>query len=160
TRLSMHAELAFDYFELQGLDEQQRLLKESVVSYQQALQLTTNRYNQGVVSQIDVAQAQAQLDTTQAQLTDVGVTRAQLEHAIATLPERPPAELTIPFSPIATTEPPAVPVALPSELLERRPDIAAAERHAASANALIGVAKAAYYPTINLSGTAGVESSI
>lgn len=160
TRLSTHAELASDYFQLRGLDEQQRLLQESVVSYAQALQLTTNRYNQGIVSQIDVAQAQAQLDTTQAQLTDVGVSRAQLEHAVALLVGKAPAEVTIPPSPIANLEPPQVPLTLPSELLERRPDVAGAERRAASANAMIGVAKAAYYPTIGLSASAGFESTI
>ena len=158
TRLSTTAELAFDYFDLRGLDEQQRLLQASVTSYQEALQLTTNRYNQGVASQIDVTLAQTQLDTTEAALTDIGVQRAQLEHAIAILTGKPPAELTIPSSPIASTEPPAVPVALPSELLERRPDVAAAERRAASANATIGVAKAAYFPTIGITATAGLES--
>jgi NodT family efflux transporter outer membrane factor (OMF) lipoprotein len=159
TRLSTHAELATDYFELRGLDEEVRLLKQSVAAYEQALQLTTNRYNQGVASQLDVDQAKVQLDTTRAQLTDIGVNRSQLEHAIAILIGKPPAELTIPFSPLEYSEPPAIPVAVPAELLERRPDIAAAERRAASANALIGVAEAAYFPTISLTASGGVESS-
>jgi NodT family efflux transporter outer membrane factor (OMF) lipoprotein len=158
-RLSTHAELALDYFALRGLDEQRRLLETSVASYEQALQLTTNRYNQGIASRIDVAQAQVQLDTVRAELTDVGVARSQFEHAMATLTGKPPAELTIPYSPAGTAEPPAVPVSLPSELLERRPDIASAERHAASANALIGVARAAYFPTISLTGQSGVENA-
>jgi NodT family efflux transporter outer membrane factor (OMF) lipoprotein len=158
-RLSTQAELAMDYFELRGTDEQRRLLEASVNSYEEALLLTTNRFNQGVVSQVDVAQAQTQLDTARAQLIDVGVTRAQLEHAIAILIGKPPAALTIPLSPIGRVEPPAVPVVVPSELLERRPDIASAERLVASANALIGVAKAAYFPTIGLSGSVGLENS-
>jgi NodT family efflux transporter outer membrane factor (OMF) lipoprotein len=107
---------------------------------------------------VDVEQARVQLDTTRAALTDVGVARAQLEHAIAILMGKPPADLTIPPSPIDKADPPAVPVALPSELLERRSDVAFAERHVASANATIGVAEAAYFPTIGISATAGVEN--
>jgi NodT family efflux transporter outer membrane factor (OMF) lipoprotein len=159
-RLSTHAELGFDYFALRGLDEQARLLDATILSYQQALQLTQTRFDQGVASGLDVALAKEQLDTTIAQRTDVGVTRAQLEHAIAILMGKPPAELTIPPSPLTNEEPPAVPVGLPSELLERRPDVASAERHAASANALIGVAKAAYFPSLSLTATAGLESSV
>jgi NodT family efflux transporter outer membrane factor (OMF) lipoprotein len=158
-RLSTTAELAYDYFELRGLDEQTRLLQESVTSYERALQLTTDRYQQGIASQVDVSQARAQLDTTRAALTDVGVTRSQLEHAIALLVGKPPADLTIPASPIDKSDPPTVPVALPSELLERRPDVAAAERRVASANATIGVAEAAYFPTIAISATAGLENT-
>ena len=158
-RLSIHAELALDYFELRGLDEQQRLLDASVAAYEQALQLTTNRYNQGVVSGVDVAQAQTQLDTTRAQATDLNVTRAQFEHAIAVLTGKAPVELNLAPGNLAS-EPPAIPVGLPSALLERRPDIASAERRVAVANAQIGVATAAYFPSITLSATGGLQSSL
>jgi len=157
-RLSMIAELAADYFQLRGLDLQEQLLRASVIAFEQALELTTNRYNQGIASGVDVAQAQTQLETTRAQLIDLGVARAQFEHAIAMLTGRPPAELNI----AAVTdvfEPPAIPVGLPSDLLQRRPDIAAAERRVAAANADIGVAKAAYFPSITFNGAAGTEGS-
>ena len=133
-RLALQAELAVDYFLLHGLDAQKQLLDSNVAAYQTALQLTINRFNQGIVSGVDVAQAQTQLETTRAQATDLSITRAQLEHAIAILTGKPPAELTIAAVPITVT-PPAIPVALPSELLERRPDVAAAERRVAAANA-------------------------
>jgi NodT family efflux transporter outer membrane factor (OMF) lipoprotein len=157
-RLSIHAELAVDYFELRGLDEQQRLLLATVAEYEQALQLTTNRYNQGVVSGVDVAQAQTQLETARAESIDVGVARAQFEHAIATLTGKPPVELSIAIGTLAG-EPPAIPIGVPSALLERRPDIAAEERRVAVANAQIGVAMAAFFPTITLSATGGLQSS-
>jgi NodT family efflux transporter outer membrane factor (OMF) lipoprotein len=157
-RLSLEAELAVDYFQLHGLDQQSQLLGTAIQAFDRALQLTVNRHDQGVVSGIDVAQAQTQLDTTRAQATDLGAARAQFEHAIAILVGKPPSELTIPAAPIGV-QPPAVPVALPSELLERRPDIAAAERRVASANALIGVAQAAYYPSLTLSASGGFQSS-
>ena len=157
-RLSIHAELAFDYFALRGLDEQQRLYDATVTAFEQALQLTTNRYNQGVVSGVDVAQAQTQLETARAQWIDLGVARAQLEHAIATLIGEPPAELTI-ASGTLVSGPPAIPIGLPSDLLERRPDIASAERRVALANAQVGVATAAFFPTITLNGTGGLQSS-
>ncbi|HVT14587.1 MAG TPA: efflux transporter outer membrane subunit [Thermoanaerobaculia bacterium] len=157
-RLSMHAELALDYFQLHGLDAQRQLLDTTVGGYQTALQLTTNRYNQGVVSGVDVAQAQTQLEQTRAQATELGVGRAQFEHAIAILTGKAPADLTIAAAPIGLSPPP-IPVALPSALLERRPDVAAAERRVAAANAQIGVAQAAYFPTLSLTGSGGFEST-
>jgi NodT family efflux transporter outer membrane factor (OMF) lipoprotein len=157
-RLSIHAELALDYFALRGQDEQQRLFSASVAAFEQALQLTTNRFNQGVASGVDVAQAQTQLDTARAQALDVTVSRAQFEHAIAVLTGQPPVDLTIASGGL-TSEPPAIPVALPSALLERRPDIAAAERRVALANAEIGVATAALFPTITLNASTGIQSS-
>jgi NodT family efflux transporter outer membrane factor (OMF) lipoprotein len=157
-RLSMQAELAVDYFELHGLDAQQQLLTTTAGAYQKALELTTNRYNQGVASGVDVAQAQTQLETTRAQAIDLGVQRTALEHAIAVLIGKPPSELTITLAPVGA-QPPPIPVALPSELLERRPDVAASERRMAAANAQIGVQVAAYYPTLSLTASGGFESS-
>jgi NodT family efflux transporter outer membrane factor (OMF) lipoprotein len=156
-RLSMQAEVATDYYELRGLDQEKQLLDTTVVAYQKALDLTNNRHDQGIASGADVAQAETQLDTTKAQSTDLDVQRATLEHAIAVLIGKPPAELTIPRAPIRVP-PPEVPLVLPSELLERRPDVAAAERQMAAANAEIGVAKAAYYPTVSLNASTGLES--
>jgi NodT family efflux transporter outer membrane factor (OMF) lipoprotein len=156
--LSMRAELATDYFQLRGLDAQRELLDSTVAAYDKALQLTVARHDQGVASGSDVAQARTQLDTTRSQATDLGVARAQFEHAIAILVGKPPAMLTI--APIPSTGiPPAIPLALPSELLERRPDVAAAERRVAAANAQIGVAKAAYFPNVSLTGSSGLESA-
>jgi NodT family efflux transporter outer membrane factor (OMF) lipoprotein len=157
SRLLFQSEVAQDYFQLRTLDAQRRLLDAAIAAFQTSLQLTRNRYAGGVASDADVAQAETQLKTTQAQATDLGVQRAQLEHAIAVLIGQPPATFAIPFSPLAAT-PPSIPVGVPSELLERRPDIAAAERRVAAANAQIGVAVAAYYPTITLSASAGFES--
>jgi NodT family efflux transporter outer membrane factor (OMF) lipoprotein len=157
-RLSMHAELATDYFQLRGLDAEKQLLDSTVVAYKKALDLTIARHDQGIASGVDVEQARTQLETTRAQSADLGVQRTQLEHAIAVLTGKSPAELTIELAPLNETPPP-VPIALPSELLERRPDIASAERHVASANAQIGVAMAAFYPTISLSAAGGLESS-
>jgi NodT family efflux transporter outer membrane factor (OMF) lipoprotein len=157
-RLSVHSELAMDYFQLRGLDAEQKLFEDTIAGFARALQLTQNRYRQGIASQLDVAQAQTQLDTTRAQATDLGVQRAQFEHAIAVLRGDAPAELTIAVRNLEI-QPPVIPVGLPSQLLERRPDIAAAERRAAAANALIGVAKAAYFPTISFNLIAGVEGS-
>ncbi len=158
-RLSMHAELATDYFQLRALDAEKKLLDSTVVAYEEALKLTNARHDQGIVSGVDVEQARTQLDTTRAQSADLGVQRTQLEHAIAVIAGKPPAELTIQFAPL-TAEPPAVPIALPSELLERRPDIASAERHVAAANAQIGVAQAAYYPNITLTASGAFESRL
>lgn len=157
-RLTIHAELATDYFQLRGLDAEKQLLDSTVVAYQKALDLTNFRHNQGIASGVDVEQARTQLKTTRAQSVDVGVQRTQLEHAIAVLTGKPPAELTLELAPLKS-EPPAVPIALPSELLERRPDIASAERKVASANASIGIAMAAFYPAISLSAQGGLESS-
>jgi NodT family efflux transporter outer membrane factor (OMF) lipoprotein len=157
-RLSLHATLAIAYFTLRGLDAQRALLDFTVTAYEKALALTVNRYDQGVASLVEVMQARTQLETTRAQVIDVGVQRAQLEHAIAILIGQPPAEFSIPVGPI-TVPPPAIPVSLPSKLLERRPDIAAAERRVAAANEQIGIAQAAFYPTITLNAAAGLESS-
>jgi NodT family efflux transporter outer membrane factor (OMF) lipoprotein len=157
-RLSYQAELAQDYFELRGTDGEKELLETTVKSYQDYLKLTQDRFNSGVASGSDVAQAQTQLQTARAQLIDYDVARAQYEHAIAVLAGKPPAELSISYRSIKIT-PPSVPVGLPSTLLERRPDIAASERQMAQANEQIGIAKAAYYPTLTISGSAGVESS-
>jgi len=157
-RLSMQAELAQNYFQLRTLDAQIHLLDSTVEAYSKFLKLTQNRYKSGVASRADVLQAETQLKTTQAQAIDVGVQRSQLEHAIAVLIGRPPALFSIPSMPLDAS-PPLIPVAVPSKLLERRPDIAAAERRVAAANAQIGVAKAAYFPTVTLSGDAGFESS-
>ena len=156
--LSLHAELAFDYFALRAADAQKQLLDETVKAFEAALRLTTNRYEGGAAPRSDVAQAQTQLDTTRAQATDVTVQRAQLEHAIAILLGRPPAEFSLPPRPL-DARPPDIPFGLPSQLLERRPDIAAAERRVAEANEQIGIAKAAYYPTLMLNASVGFEGS-
>jgi len=157
-RLSLQAELALDYFQLHGEDAVKQLLDTTVQAYQKALDLTNNRYNQGVASQIDVVQARTQLEQTRAQATDTLVLRSQLEHAIATLTGKPPSALTIPVK-VIKTPPPAVPVGIPSQLLERRPDIAAAERRVAAANANVGVATAAFYPDITISAAGGIQGS-
>lgn len=152
--LSAQAELALSYFQLRSLDAQKQLLEATVLSYQQSLEITKNRYAAGVVSMADVLQAEAQLKSTQAQSIDIGIQRARLEHAIALLVGEPPAQFSLPPAPLNATLP-TIPVGLPSELLERRPDIAAAERRVALANAQIGVAQAAYYPTVVLSASGG-----
>jgi NodT family efflux transporter outer membrane factor (OMF) lipoprotein len=157
-RLSFQAELAQDYFQLRTLDAQKQLLDETVSAFEKFLRLTQDRYASGVASQVDMVQAQTQLKTTQAQAIDVGVQRAQLEHAIALLMGQAPSSFSLPAAPLAAT-PPAIPVGVPSELLERRPDIAAAERRVAAANAQIGVAVAVFYPTITLNASSGFESS-
>jgi NodT family efflux transporter outer membrane factor (OMF) lipoprotein len=157
--LSMHAELAMDYFQARTLDAEEQLLNSTVTQYEQALALIQSRFSGGIASDLEVQQAETQLETTRAQAIDVGVARAQYEHAVAILIGKPPAEFSLPALPL-TASPPPIPAGLPSELLERRPDIAAAERLMASANAQIGVAKAAYYPTINLGATGGFESGV
>lgn len=156
--LSMHADLAIDYFQARSLDAQGQLLNSTVKQYEQALELTLNRFHGGVASEVEVEQAKTQLETVRAQAIDVGVLRAQFEHAVAILIGKPPAEFTLPPLPL-TTPPPHIPLSVPSELLERRPDIAAAERRVAAANAQIGVAKSAYYPQINLGASGGFESA-
>jgi NodT family efflux transporter outer membrane factor (OMF) lipoprotein len=156
--LSARAELAQDYFQLRSLDGQKQLLDNTVVAFDRSLHLTNNRYRSGVASRADVLQAETQLKTTQAQAIDIGVQRAQLEHAIALLIGKAPADLTIPTAPLAT-QPPTIPAGVPAELLKRRPDVAAAERTVASANAQIGVAEAAYYPTLSIDSQGGFESS-
>ena len=155
--LSMHADLALYYFQARSLDATERLLNSTVGDYTQALQLTENRFHGGVATALDVEQARTQLETTRAQAIDIGVLRAQYEHAVAVLIGKPPATFSLPPLPL-DTPPPIIPAGLPSELLERRPDIAAAERRVASANAQIGVAKAAYFPAITLGASGGFES--
>jgi len=155
--LSLRAELAVDYFQLRGLDLQKQLLDNTVKSYTDYLKLTKIRFQGGVATDSDVALAQTQLDTTRAQDIDVGVARAQYEDAIATLIGEPAPSFHLAALPLAGNPPP-IPAGVPSELLERRPDIAAAERQADAANAQIGVAMAAYYPNVSLSGTGGMLS--
>jgi NodT family efflux transporter outer membrane factor (OMF) lipoprotein len=158
TRLLIQAELAQNYVQLRTLDAQKQLLDETVIAFQKNLELTKNRYAVGVASKADVLLADTQLKVTQAQAIDVGVQRAQFEHAIALLVGKPASVFSIPFAPL-TLVPPSVPVGIPSQLLERRPDIAAAERRVAAANAQIGVAVAAYYPTVTLSASGGFQSA-
>jgi NodT family efflux transporter outer membrane factor (OMF) lipoprotein len=153
-KLSLEAELALDYFELRSADAQKQLLDDTVKAYTDNLQLTLNRFKGGVAPKADVAQAQTQLDTTRVQDTDVTVQRAQFEHAIAILIGKPPADFSLAAEPL-NDQPPNIPIGLPSELLQRRPDIAAAERRVAEANQQIGIARAAYFPTVSLGGTAG-----
>jgi NodT family efflux transporter outer membrane factor (OMF) lipoprotein len=157
--LSMHAQLALFYFQARTLDAEEQLLNSTVTQYEQALELIENRFAGGLASDLEVQQARTQLETTRAQAVDVGVARAQYEHAVAVLIGKPPAEFSLAALPLRVPPPP-IPAGLPSELLERRPDIAAAERLMASANAQIGVAKAAYYPTISLGATGGFESGV
>ncbi len=157
-RLSAQAELATAYFQLRFQDELQRLLDETVAAYQRSLAIARNRYNEGIAPRSDVVQAETQLQSTQAQAINVGVQRAQLEHAIAVLTGRPPAELSIAPGALSAVVP-ATPAGVPSTLLERRPDIAAAERRVAAANAEIGVAVAAYFPDLTLSSSYGYSSS-
>jgi len=157
-RLSAQALLAADYFQLRGLDTQRRLLDDTVVAYEKALELTVNRYKQGVASKLDVTQAQNQIDTTRAEATDTEVLRAQSEHAIAVLIGKAPADFSIPRRPL-DLPPPVIPAVLPGALLERRPDIASAERFVAAANAQIGVAQAAFYPSVSFSASAGLQGN-
>jgi NodT family efflux transporter outer membrane factor (OMF) lipoprotein len=156
--LSVHAELAVDYFSARELDAEAQLLDSTVASYVRQLELTENRYKGGVASQVDVAQAQTQLETARAQAIDVREQRTQFEHAIAVLIGEPASSFSLPVAALNAT-PPVIPPGLPSELLERRPDVAANERLMAAANAQIGVAKAAYFPLFNLSPSAGFEST-
>jgi NodT family efflux transporter outer membrane factor (OMF) lipoprotein len=155
--LSVRSELAMDYFELRGLDTQQRLLDDTVQQYQQYLDLTKTRFAGGVATDSDVALAQTQLDQTRAQAIDIGVARAQFEHAIATLTGTPASSFGLAPAPL-DLQLPQVPLGVPSQLLERRPDVAAAERRTDAANAQIGIAIAAYYPTVTIGGGGGFES--
>ncbi|WP_460905967.1 efflux transporter outer membrane subunit [Paraburkholderia jirisanensis] len=156
--LSMQSELATDYFELRGIDSEQQLLDDTIRAYKEAVELTQNRLNGGIATDADVAQAQTQLRTTQAQQIDLGVQRAQLEHAIAILAGQPPSTFSLPVAPL-TAVPVVTPSGVPSELLERRPDIASAERHIVDENAQIGVATAAFFPNLVLSLTGGFEAT-
>lgn len=155
--LSLRAELAEDYFQLRGLDLQRQLLDGTVASYTEFLKLTNIRYKGGVATDVDVAEAETQLQQTQAQEIDVGVARAQYEHAIATLIGEPASSFSLAPMPLAG-QVPQIPAGMPSQLLERRPDIATAERQADAANAQIGIAIAAYYPNISLTGSGGMLS--
>jgi NodT family efflux transporter outer membrane factor (OMF) lipoprotein len=160
-QLSLQAELAYDYFELRSADAEKKLLDDTVQAYGKALELTNYRFEGGAAPKSDVAQARTQLEDAQVLDTDITVERAQYEHAIAILIGKPPANFTLPPSPIDLQTPaiPAIPQILPSELLERRPDIAASERRMAAANEQIGIAQAAYYPTLNLSALAGFQGT-
>jgi len=158
-RLSQQALLAQTYFQLRTSDALQKLLDDTVKSYERSLQLTQNQYAQGVAARADVIQAQTQLQSAQAAQIDNGVARAQYEHAIATLIGEPASTFSLPPNPLAA-EPPVTPVDVPSAILERRPDVAAAERRAAAANEQIGVAISAFFPTLTLSATGGFQSSV
>jgi NodT family efflux transporter outer membrane factor (OMF) lipoprotein len=159
-RLSVQASLATNYFLLRVQDAQIALLRDTVTGYEKSVQLTQNQYAAGVVARGDVLQAEAQLKSTQAQIYDAQLSRAQLEHAIAVLIGKPPSALAIAARPTLAAVYPDIPLAMPSALLERRPDIAAAERRAAAANAQIGVAQAAFFPAVTLSANAGLQSSV
>jgi NodT family efflux transporter outer membrane factor (OMF) lipoprotein len=154
----MQAELAIDYFDLHDSDAEIILLQKTVAAYQDALDLVRRRFDAGIASDFDVAQAQTQLETTQSQLIDLNVAHAQLEHAIATLVGEPASNfsLTTDGSQLA---PPAIPTGVPSQLLERRPDVAAAERRVAASSADIGQATSAFFPDLMLSASGGLESS-
>jgi NodT family efflux transporter outer membrane factor (OMF) lipoprotein len=156
--LTLEAEMATDYFALRGLDSQIRFLTDSVADLQNQLGLTQRRLNGGVATGVDVAQAQTELETIRAQLVDLGVARAQFEHAIGTLANYNLSDFSIPPSPLDLALP-RIPTGVPSQLLERRPDIAAVERQTAAANAAIGIAISAYYPTITLGATGGFQSA-
>ena len=156
-RLSTEAELAQDYFQLRAVDAGRQILADTVASYRQSLDETSALYRTGIDSEEDVARAQTQLNTTVAQATDLGVARAALEHAIAVLTGKPPAGFSLAVAPF-DARPPPVPVGVPSDLLERRPDISAAERRAAAVNAAIGVARSAYFPRLVLGTSGGWQS--
>jgi NodT family efflux transporter outer membrane factor (OMF) lipoprotein len=156
-KLVLETDLAIDYFEARGLDAQKKLLDDTVVAYQKALDLTQNRYTGGVASRVEVEQARTQLQQTQAQDIDLGVARAQYEHAVAVLIGKVPEGYHLSNEPLGQTPPP-IPLGVPSQLLERRPDIAGAERRLASANEQIGIARAAYFPDLVITGTAGLQA--
>ena len=153
--LALHAELAVDYFELRSADVQNKLLDDTVKAYNEALKLTQSRFDGGAAPESDVAQAQTQLDGAQVQDTDIAVMRAQYEHAIAILIGKPPAEFSITPEPQTAFKLPAIPITVPAVLLERRPDIAAGERRVAEANDQIGIARAAFFPSLVLGAASG-----
>src|SRR5271163_3279216 len=161
TRLSLQAELAYDYFELRSADAEKKLLDDTVQAYSRALGLTEYRFEGGAAPKSDVAQARTQLKDARVLDTDIMVERAEYEHAIAILIGKPPANFSLARSPIDLHTPaiPGIPQVLPSALLERRPDIAASERRMAAANEQIGIAQAAYYPTLSLTAIAGMEGT-
>ena len=156
--LILHAELALDYYELRGLDSQSQLLQSTVVADERQVELTERQLKGGVATSVAVAQALTELESVRAQLIDVNEGRAEFEHAIATLINQEAGQLSLPFSPINIPLP-GVPLGLPSQLIERRPDIATAERFVAAANAQVGIAISAFYPNITLSGTGGFETT-
>jgi NodT family efflux transporter outer membrane factor (OMF) lipoprotein len=156
-RLTAQAEVAVDYYSLRGQDDLKQLLDSTVIAFQESLNLTKALYDTGIDSDESVAQAETQLESTQAQDTNLGILRAQFEHAIAMLVGQPPSTFSIPAEPLKSN-PPAIPFGVPSQLLERRPDIAANERLMEQANAQIGIAVSAYYPTLTLSAAVGLES--
>jgi len=156
--LSLQAELALDYFALRSSDAQRRLLDAAVAAFTEALQLTTNRFEGGAAARSDVTQAKTQLEATRVQATDLAVQRARYEHAIATLMGEPPSAISLPSAPLDTV-PPAIPPGVPSQLLERRPDVASAERRAAEANERIGIAQTSFFPTVMLSAIGGFEGN-
>jgi NodT family efflux transporter outer membrane factor (OMF) lipoprotein len=156
--LSLQAELAFDYFEARSADAQEKLLNDTVKYYEEAFRITTNRFEGGVAPKSDVDQARTQLEAAKVSARDITLQRAQFEHAIAVLLGEPPASFALSDAPL-DARPPAIPPGLPSELLERRPDIASAERRVAEANDRIGIARAAFYPTISLNGAVGIEAT-
>jgi NodT family efflux transporter outer membrane factor (OMF) lipoprotein len=156
--LSLQAELAVDYFEARSADAQEKLLKDTVKDYEEAYRITNNRFEGGVAGESDVDQAKTQLEAARVQARDITLQRAQFEHAIAILLGLPPASFSLPQSPLSA-RPPAIPSGLPSDLLERRPDIAAAERRVAEANERIGIARAAFFPTLSLNNFVGFEGS-
>ena len=158
TRLSLHAELAIDYMEVRSADAQIKLLNDTVKAYTDAVTMTNDRFEGGVSPMSDLTQARTQLDAARVLETDISVTRAQYEHAIASLIGLPPAQFTLPAMPLNLNPPtmPDIPGSLPSQLLERRPDIAMSERQMAAANEQIGIAEAAFYPTLSLSAVAGL----
>jgi NodT family efflux transporter outer membrane factor (OMF) lipoprotein len=158
TRLTMQADLAMDYFQLRGQDALKQLLDSTVAAYRKSVDLTRAQYETGVGTEESVTQAETQLDSTQAQDVNLGIQRAEFEHAIAMLTGQPASTFSIPIEPLTST-PPAIPFGVPSQLLERRPDIASSERLVAQANAQIGIARAAYFPTVTLSALAGFQSS-
>jgi NodT family efflux transporter outer membrane factor (OMF) lipoprotein len=157
-RLTEQASLATFFFELRGQDALQEILDATVADDQKALDITKSMYDAGTTDQISVVEAQNTLDLAKSQAINLGIARAQFEHAIATLIGKAASDFSISVRPLLTT-PPTIPIGLPSQLLERRPDIAGAERTMAAANAQIGIAYAAYYPTLNLSASAGLESA-
>jgi len=157
-RLSLSSELAVDYFQSRSLDAELDLFDQTIEAYQRAATLTRNQYDAGIVSRADVEQADTQLASAQAQAIDVRLQRAQLEHAIAVLIGEPPAALSLASLPLEG-EPPVVPAEVPSRTLERRPDVAAAERRVAAANAQIGVASSAFFPSVTLGGEVGFQAT-
>jgi len=161
TRLSLHAELAIDYMEVRSADAQLQLLRDTVKAYTDAVNLTNDRFEGGASPLSDLTQARTQLNSARVIETDISVTRAQYEHAIAILIGVPPAQFSLPFMPLNLEPPkmPDIPGTLPSELLERRPDIAASERQMAAANEQIGIAQAAFYPTLSLTAVAGLQGT-